>query len=148
MYLHFYISREAYRDEMYISHGRLCVSVCLSVAAFPHYCADPDVSCRNGRACHLAVHCWVDLQSVHVLCCSDNIMPNVKCRRVLVLVLCLVLVVMSLIISTTAVDCMESRLPTVLISSGLSWNQPGTSLVPDSYESPPEFSVSVQFTRF
>ena len=124
MYLHFYISREAYRDEMYISHGRLCV--CLSVAAFQHYCTDPDVSWRNGRACHLAVHCWADLQSVHVFRYYDNIMPNVKCRRVLVLVLCLVLVVMSLIISTTAVDCMENRLPTVLISSGLSC--PGISL--------------------
>jgi len=34
------------RGEMYISHGRLCVcvSVCLSLAAFPHYCMDPDVT--------------------------------------------------------------------------------------------------------
>jgi len=31
---------------MYIGHARLCVSVsiCLSVAAFPHYCTDPDVT--------------------------------------------------------------------------------------------------------
>jgi len=29
---------------MYIGHGRLsvCVSVCLSLAAFPHYCTDPE----------------------------------------------------------------------------------------------------------
>ena len=30
------------RGEMYIGHGRL--SVCLSLAAFPHYCTDPDVT--------------------------------------------------------------------------------------------------------
>jgi len=49
-----YISRESYgRREMYNGHGRLCVclsiSVCLSFAAFPHYCTDPDVSWGNGR---------------------------------------------------------------------------------------------------
>jgi len=27
---------------MYIGRGRLCV--CLSLAAFPHYCGDPDVT--------------------------------------------------------------------------------------------------------
>ena len=30
------------RGEMYIGHGRLCV--CLSLAAFPHYCTDQDVT--------------------------------------------------------------------------------------------------------
>jgi len=38
------------RGEMQIDHGRLCVYVCLSVlAAFPHYCTDPDVSWGNSR---------------------------------------------------------------------------------------------------
>jgi len=38
-----YISREAYsRGEMYIGHGH--VHVCLSLAAFPHYCTDPNVT--------------------------------------------------------------------------------------------------------
>ena len=32
------------RGEMYIGHGRLYVSVCLSLAAFPHYYTDLDVS--------------------------------------------------------------------------------------------------------
>jgi len=34
------------RHEVYIGHVRLsvCVSVCLSIAAFQHYCMDPDVS--------------------------------------------------------------------------------------------------------
>jgi len=30
------------RGEMYIDHGRQCV--CLSLAAFPHYCTDPGVT--------------------------------------------------------------------------------------------------------
>jgi len=37
-----YISRERSRDEMHSGHGRLCV--CLSIAAFPHYRTDPDVT--------------------------------------------------------------------------------------------------------
>jgi len=32
------------RGEMYIGHGRLCVCVCLSLAEFPYYCTDPDVT--------------------------------------------------------------------------------------------------------
>ena len=32
------------RGEMYSGHGRLCVCVCLSLAAFPHYCTHPDVT--------------------------------------------------------------------------------------------------------
>jgi len=35
---------------------RVCVSVCLSLAAFPHYCTDPDVTWGNGRECPLVVH--------------------------------------------------------------------------------------------
>ena len=27
---------------------RVCVSVCLSAAACPHNCTDPDVNCRSG----------------------------------------------------------------------------------------------------
>jgi len=56
----------------------------------PHYCMDPDVSWRNGRRCPLVVHYWAHLQSVHGFCCYDNIAPNAKCQRVLVLALCLV----------------------------------------------------------
>jgi len=49
------------RGKMYIGHGRLrvCVSVCLSLAAFPHYCTDPDLTWGNSRGCPLVVHCWV-----------------------------------------------------------------------------------------
>jgi len=36
---------------MYIGHGRLrvCLSVCLSHAAFPHCCTYPGISWWNGR---------------------------------------------------------------------------------------------------
>jgi len=55
--------------EMYCGHARLCVcmSVCLSAAACPRYCRDPDVTWGSGRGCPLVVHCWADLQSVHGL---------------------------------------------------------------------------------
>jgi len=38
------------------------------------------------------VHYWADLQSVHGFRCYDNIAPNAKCQRVLVLALCLVII--------------------------------------------------------
>jgi len=48
--------------EMYRGHGRLCV--CLSLATFPHYCMDPNVTWRNGWGCPVVVHFLADLQSV------------------------------------------------------------------------------------
>jgi len=80
------------RRVMYIGHALLrCVSVRLTLAAFPHYCTDSDVTWRNGRSCPLVVQCSADLQSVHGFRCYDNIAPNAKCQRVLVLAVCLVL---------------------------------------------------------
>jgi len=73
---------------MYSGHG--CLSVCLSLAAFPHYCTDPDVTSGNDRGCPVVVHYWADLQSVHRFRCYDNIALNAKCQRVLVLALWLV----------------------------------------------------------
>jgi len=58
LFVTFHVRRS--RGEMYIGQGRLCA--CLSLAAFPHYCMDPDVSWRNGSECPLVVHCWADLQ--------------------------------------------------------------------------------------
>jgi len=61
---------------MYIGHGslRVCVPVgvwvCLCIylsvlAAFPHYCTDPDLTSGNCRgALYLCMHYWVDLQSL------------------------------------------------------------------------------------
>ena len=77
------------RCEQYIGHGRLCV--CLSLDEFPHYCTDSNVTWRNGRVYPLVVHYSADLQSVYGFRCYDNIAPNVKCQRVLVLALCLVI---------------------------------------------------------
>jgi len=58
--------------EMYCGHARLCVClyVCLSAAACPHYCTDPDVTWVTDRGCLLVVQCWADLQSVHRLRCN------------------------------------------------------------------------------
>jgi len=45
----FHVSRK--RCEMYCGHAHLCVclSVCLSAAACPHYCTDPNVTWGSGR---------------------------------------------------------------------------------------------------
>jgi len=59
------------QGEMYSGHGHLCV--CLSLAAFPHYCTDPDVTCGNGSGCPVVVQYWADLQLVHGSRCYDNI---------------------------------------------------------------------------
>jgi len=66
------------------------MSVCLSLAAFPHYCTALDVTWANGRGCPLVMHYLADSQSVHGFRCYDNIAPNMKWQRVLVLTLCLV----------------------------------------------------------
>jgi len=38
---------------MYIGHGRLCMCICVYLAACPHCCVDLDVTCGNGRGCAL-----------------------------------------------------------------------------------------------
>jgi len=50
---------------------RLCV--CLSLAEFPHYCTDPDVTWGDGTGCPLVVHGWADLHSAHGFRFYDNI---------------------------------------------------------------------------
>jgi len=82
------------RGDTYTGQGRLCVCVmcvCLSLAAFPHYYTDPDVTWGMVRNVTLVVHYWADLQSANGFRCYDNIAPKAKCQRVLVLALCLVL---------------------------------------------------------
>jgi len=69
-FITFRVSRR--RHEMYSVHGRLCVSVCLSLAACPHYCTDPDVTegmIGVPSSCALLG----GLQSVHRFRCYDNI---------------------------------------------------------------------------
>jgi len=66
-------------DAKCIVVTRVCVSVCLSAAACPHYCTDPAVTWGSGRGCPLVVHYWADLQSVHGLrCYGNNANPNYK----------------------------------------------------------------------
>jgi len=66
------------------SPASVCLCVCLSAAARPHYCTDPDVTWGRGRGCPLVVHYWVDLQSVHGLRCYGNTIemqsPAVICQ--------------------------------------------------------------------
>jgi len=73
------------------SRASVCVCVCLSVAACPHYCTDPDVTWGSGSRCPLVVHYWADLQSVHGLHCYGNITRTRNVREyTLVLAVCLV----------------------------------------------------------
>jgi len=66
---------------MYIGHACLCV--CLSLAAFPHYCTDLDVTWGNvgvPSSCVLLGRFSIDAR----FRCNDNIAPNAKCQGVLV----------------------------------------------------------------
>jgi len=65
---------------MYIGHGRLCV--CLSLAAFPLHCTDPDVTLVPS-SCALLGGFAIDFVVMTTA-------PNAKCQQVLVLDLCLV----------------------------------------------------------
>jgi len=58
------------RGEMYSGHGRLCV--CLSLAAFPYYCTDPDVT-WEWQGYPVVVHYyWADLESENGFRSYDN----------------------------------------------------------------------------
>ena len=50
-----------------VTDRQVCLSACL------HYCTDPDVTWGSGSGCPLVVHYLADLQSVHGLCCYNNI---------------------------------------------------------------------------
>jgi len=70
-----------------------------------------DVTWGNGSGCPLVVHYWADLQSVHGFRCYDNIVPNAKCQRVLVLAVCLVKrVIMLLTVNLSNVFTLTMRL--------------------------------------
>jgi len=69
----------------------VCMSVCVTVPRrILTTLHGPGCTMGNGRGCPLVVHYWADLQSVHGFHCYDNIAPNAKGQRVLVLALCLV----------------------------------------------------------
>ena len=78
-------------DAKCIVVTRVCVSVCLSMAACLHYCMDPGVTWGSGRGCPVVVQYWADLQSGHGLRCCGNITRTWSvCKYMLVLTLCLV----------------------------------------------------------
>ena len=90
------------RREMYIGHGRLCVYLSVPLR-IPTLLRAPGCKFRpsgNGRVCSLVVHYWADLQSVHRFRCYDNVAPNAKCQRVLVLAVYLV-------VKRVAVQCIN-----------------------------------------
>ena len=65
------------------------VCVCLSVRRrIPALLHGPGCKLGNGRGCPLVVRYRADLQSGHRYRCYDNIAPNAKCQRVLVLAVC------------------------------------------------------------
>jgi len=71
----------------------VCVSLCVCLSAprrIPILLHGSRCNFENGSGCPLVVHYWADLQSVHGFRCYDNIAPNAKCQRILVLTLCLV----------------------------------------------------------
>jgi len=73
----------------------ICASVCLSLAAFPHYCTDPDVRWGNDSGCPLVVHYWADLQLAHRFRCYDNIARTSNVSK------CLPLLTLSLVLMVT-----------------------------------------------
>ena len=98
-------------DARCSGHGRLCVYlyVCLSVyltvpRRIPALLHGPGCNLGNIRGCPSVVHCWAALQSVHWSRCYDNIAPNAKCQRVLVLPLCLVEIIGDVHTTRTCAD--------------------------------------------
>jgi len=82
-YKGYYISRESQTTRNVLwSRASVCVCVCLSAAACPHYCTDPSVTLGSGRVYPLVVHYWADLQSVHGLRCHGNTMEmSIRAQR-------------------------------------------------------------------
>jgi len=68
---------------------------------------DPDITWSNGTGCPLVVHYRTDLQSLYGFRCYDNIAPNAKCQRVLVLAQCLVVISLRLVSATGLINCLD-----------------------------------------
>jgi len=70
----------------------VCLSVCLFLAACPHYCTDPGITWGI-----VGVPPSCVLLGGFAIGAHDNIAPNVKCQQVLVLALSLVVIIMIMI---------------------------------------------------
>ena len=83
--------KDAYpRRNVYWPRPSLGLSVCLSLAAFPHCCADPDVTWGNGRVCSPSCALLGGLATVHGFRFCDNIAGTWNVSECSVLALCLV----------------------------------------------------------
>jgi len=89
------IGRTLASSVMYIGYSHLCV--CLSLATFPQYCTDPDVSWGDGRGYPLVVHYWADLALVLWFCCYDSV------------TLCLSVTSITVDMSTYMLVCLSAR---------------------------------------
>ena len=87
----FRVSRR--RREMYSGHARLSVTlyVCLSLAAFSHYCKYQDVTLANGRGAPYIAQYWVDLHLVNRFRCYENIARTRNVSDCSVFTVCLVI---------------------------------------------------------
>jgi len=47
--VHYWADSQSVHGFRYYDNTLLNLSVCLSLATFPHYCTDPDVTWVNGR---------------------------------------------------------------------------------------------------
>ena len=65
----------------------ICLCVCLSLAAFQHYCTDPGVSWGNGMGA-LWLSTTGRICNRCMGCVTMTTAPNAKCQRVLVLAVC------------------------------------------------------------
>jgi len=75
-------------SEMYIGHARLCVCVPVYIPCrISTLLHGPGCKLAEWEGCSLVVLCSADLQSVNAFRCYDNIAPNAKRPRVLVLAL-------------------------------------------------------------
>ena len=99
----------------------VCVSVCLSLAAFPHYCMDPNVTWWNGRG--VPSRCAL-LGSFAI--CDNSI--NAKCERVLVLALCLVTVLFGMSLLFQRLVAVNLVIKFVLHSDNNKWSWPSVCL--------------------
>jgi len=83
-------------DAKCILVTRVCLSVCLSAAAYPHYCTNPDVTLGTGVSPSCALLDGFEIGARVVLLWQHS--ANAKCQRVLVLALRLVIICISTIL--------------------------------------------------
>ena len=64
-----------------VAHICVCLCVCLSLATFPHYCTEQDVTWENSWWCPLVVHHGRICNRYTGFVAVATYVPNVKCQR-------------------------------------------------------------------